>query len=84
LKFAHALAKLLAGMGASSDHQPRSAQMHDYDYWDECADALELSIQGNRLIVREIVDAIGSVWHRLLGCLADSVAGVFRGHLPPV
>lgn len=55
--------------------------MHDYDYWDECADALELSIQGNRLIVREIVDAIGSAWHRLLRWVAGSVP---RGHLPPV
>jgi hypothetical protein len=35
----------------------RVPSMHDRDFWTNCADAMEMSIEGDRLIAREIADA---------------------------
>lgn len=32
--------------------------MHDPDFWTNCAGAMELSIEGERLIARDITDAL--------------------------
>jgi hypothetical protein len=63
----------------------RNANMHESDFWTNCAEAMELSIEGNRLIAREIADLLRGLWQRSL----RSFDGVIRGlgqhrHLPPI
>jgi hypothetical protein len=36
--------------------------MRERSYWDECADAMELTIEGNRLIVGEIAACVRDEW----------------------
>jgi hypothetical protein len=38
--------------------------MHEPDFWAGYADSLELSIEGNRLIAREIADLMRDIWNR--------------------
>jgi len=57
--------------------------MHEPDFWTNCADAMELSIEGNRLIAREIGGLARDLWHRLGQALAAVVHPGHR-HLPPV
>jgi hypothetical protein len=59
--------------------------MHEPDFWTQCADSMEMSIEGNRLIVREIADLVRDFWTRT----ARSFDGLLRGsgghrHLPPL
>jgi hypothetical protein len=39
--------------------------MHEPDFWTNCAEAVELSIEGNRLIARELSEALRHVWQRV-------------------
>lgn len=39
--------------------------MYEYGFWDECAKAQELAIEGHRLIAREIADGVRSLWRRM-------------------
>jgi hypothetical protein len=59
----------------------RNMSMHEPDFWTNCAEAMEMSIEGDRLIVREIADAL----HGLLRRAVRSVEGLLHGprHLPP-
>jgi hypothetical protein len=59
--------------------------MHEPDFWTQCADSMEMSIEGNRLIAREIADLVRDFWTRM----ARSFDGLLRGsgshrHLPPL
>ncbi len=59
--------------------------MHEPDFWTNCAEAMEMSIEGNRLIAQELADLAGNLWHRMI----RSLDGLLRGHgqhrhLPPV
>jgi len=38
--------------------------MHEPDFWTSSADAMEQSIEGNRLIARELADLVRALWHR--------------------
>ena len=61
----------------------RKPDMHEPDFWTNCADAMELGIEGERLIVREVGDLVRDLWHRLTHALATltQAGGV---HRPPV
>ena len=51
--------------------------MHESDYWTDWAKAMELSLQGNRMIAREIGALAGRLWRRVSGVVGG-------GHPPPV
>ncbi|WP_428536148.1 hypothetical protein [Rhodopila sp.] len=53
--------------------------MHESDYWVDWAKAMELSVQGNRMIAREIGELAGRLWRRL----GYRVTGVVGGSHPP-
>jgi hypothetical protein len=59
--------------------------MHESDFWTNFADSMEMSIEGNRLIARELADAGRELWHRVLQLLQASPHGRRQHrHLPPV
>ena len=45
--------------------------MHERSYWDDCADAMELTIEGNRLIVGEIAGCVRDEWNAAMRWVAD-------------
>ena len=59
--------------------------MRDRSFWDDCADAMELTIEGNRLIVSEIADCLRDEWGAAMRWLAEAARGLRQPrHLPPV
>ncbi len=59
--------------------------MRERSYWDDCAEAMELTIEGNRLIVGEIAECIREQWHAAMHRVAEIVHRVPNArHLPPV
>ena len=52
--------------------------MYEPDFWTATAEAMELSIEGNRMIAREIADLIRNVWHRSFRSLDRVIRGL--GH----
>jgi hypothetical protein len=70
---------------ASVSTDERNADMRESDFWNNYAEAMELSVEGNRLIAREIAGLFRGLWQRAARAL-DGVAhgaGQHR-HLPPV
>ena len=57
--------------------------MQEPDFWATSAEAMELTIEGNRLIAREIADLAGTLWHRLGSALTAMMTSNHR-HLPPI
>jgi hypothetical protein len=57
--------------------------MYESDLWTQSAEAMELSIEGNRLIARELAELAHDLWHRIGRSLAGLVTAEHR-HLPPV
>ena len=63
----------------------RDAQMHEPDFWTGCAEAMEMSIEDNRLIVQEIAEAAGNLWKRVKHACEGLFHGAGQhGHLPPI
>jgi hypothetical protein len=59
--------------------------MHQPDFWTSYADAMEMSIEGNRLIAREIADFVRGFWQRTIRSLDGAIHGLGQHrHLPPV
>ena len=59
--------------------------MHEPDFWTHHAEAMEMSIEGNRLIAREIAEFFHSVWQRSVRSLDAMIRGLGQHrHLPPV
>ena len=59
--------------------------MHDHSFWDDCAEAMELTIEGNRLIVTEIADCLREQWHAAKNWVSETLHSVGQArHLPPV
>ena len=59
--------------------------MNEPDFWTSYANAMELSIEGNRLIAREIADLTRNLWHRMVHSLDTVLQGLGQhGHFPPV
>jgi hypothetical protein len=59
--------------------------MNEGNFWSDYAEAMELSVEGNRLIAQEIVELGRNVWHAAV----RSFDGVLRNlgqhqHLPPI
>ena len=57
--------------------------MHRSDFWTDWANAMELSVQGNRVIAREIGELAGRLWRRL-GRGASGVVDGAHPTPPPV
>ena len=57
--------------------------MQEPDFWATSAEAMELTIAGNRLIAREIAGLVGTIWHRLGSALTAMLTSEHR-HLPPI
>jgi hypothetical protein len=59
--------------------------MYQPDFWTRQAEAMEMSIEGNRLIAREIANLVRGVWQKFVGGLDALLASLGQhGHLPPV
>ncbi|MEA2739089.1 MAG: hypothetical protein QOH05_2396 [Acetobacteraceae bacterium] len=59
--------------------------MQEPDFWSNYAEAMELSIEGNRLIAREIADLLRGAWNRTMRSLDGAIRGLGQHrHLPPV
>jgi hypothetical protein len=61
----------------------RNATMHEPDFCTQSAEAMELTIEGNRLIAQEIAALVRDLWHRVGRALAAQLSAQHR-HLPPV
>ncbi len=57
--------------------------MQEPEFWAASAEAMELTIEGNRLIAREIADLVATLWHRLRSALTAMMTSEHR-HLPPI
>jgi hypothetical protein len=63
----------------------RTANMYEPDFWARSAEAMELSIEGNRLIAHEIAGLVRRLWQRAMHGLDRMLASWGQhGHLPPV
>jgi hypothetical protein len=57
--------------------------MHEPDVWTQSAEAMELTIEGNRLIAREIAQLARNLWHRMGRTIFATLSAEHR-HLPPI
>ncbi len=57
--------------------------MQRADFWTESADAMELTVEGERLITQAIVQMARDLWDRLRRALA-AMLSVENRHLPPI
>ena len=59
--------------------------MRERSYWDDCADALELTIEGNRPIVGEIAACVRDEWRATVRWIAGHLRRTPGArHSPPV
>jgi hypothetical protein len=56
--------------------------MQPDDFLTGCAKTMELSIQGQQLLMRELFGAIRCRWRRLWRCVADANPALPRMHPP--
>lgn len=57
--------------------------MHKADFWIQSAEAMELTVEGNRLITQAITQMARDFRHRLGRALA-AMLSVENRHLPPI
>jgi hypothetical protein len=73
------------GWSVLSDFDRKERKMYKSDFWTNYADAMELSIQGNQLIAREIAELARRLWHRAVRSFDGLIhSGGQHRHLPPV
>lgn len=59
--------------------------MNESNFWADYAEAMELSIEGNRLIAREIAELARAVWHAAVRSFDGMLHNLGQHrHLPPV
>lgn len=58
----------------------QTVTVNGHEFWEDCAVAQRLAIEGNRLIAQEIAKGIRGLWPRVVRLLD---AGQ-RWHLPPI
>jgi hypothetical protein len=59
--------------------------MHEPDFWTNSAEAMELTIEGNRLLAREVADLLHDLWRRRVRWSDGSLRGHWAHRdLPPV
>ncbi len=47
--------------------------MHESDFWTKTAEAMELSIEGERLIAREVADLVSGWWRQGIHALGKFI-----------
>ncbi|HEX3575882.1 MAG TPA: hypothetical protein VHU42_14870 [Rhodopila sp.] len=57
--------------------------MNETNFWTQSAEAMELTIEGNRLIAREVADLARNLWNRMGRGLVAMLSAEHR-HLPPI
>jgi hypothetical protein len=57
--------------------------MQEPDFWTASAETMALTIEGNRLIAREMADMLRRLWRRVGLALAVMMHSEHR-HLPPI
>jgi hypothetical protein len=57
--------------------------MQEPSFWTQSADAMEMTIEGNRLIAEEIAGGLRGFWHRFGHAMVAMLSAEHR-HLPPV
>jgi hypothetical protein len=57
--------------------------MHGPDFWTQSAEAMEITIEGNRLIAQEVAALARDLWQRMSRGLAGYLSAEHR-HLPPI
>jgi hypothetical protein len=70
-------------MEASFPLHLKDAAMHNPDLWTESADAMELIVEGERLITRAMVQKARDLRYRFGRALAAMLSAENR-HLPPI
>ncbi len=59
--------------------------MHEPNFWTASAEAMEMSIEGKRLIAAKIADLLRNAWRRCVIAAGNVMDGLGKhGHLPPV
>ena len=59
--------------------------MKDPDFWSSYGEAMEMSVEGNRLIAQEVAALFRGLWRRTVHALDAAIHGVGQHrHLPPV
>lgn len=59
--------------------------MNEPNFWTSYGEAMEQSVEGNRLIAQEIAVLVRGLWRRTLRALDAAISSVGQqGHLPPV
>jgi hypothetical protein len=61
----------------------RNVAMNETNFWTQSAEAMELTIEGNRLIAREVADLARNLWNRMGRGLVAMLSAEHR-HLPPI
>ena len=57
--------------------------MHEPDFWTQSAEAMEMTIEGNRLIAQEVAALARDLWQRAGQALTRYFSAEHR-HLPPI
>jgi hypothetical protein len=57
--------------------------MYEPDFWTQSAEAMELTIEGNRLIAQEIAQLVRDLWYRTGRSIAAMLSAEHR-QLPPI
>lgn len=57
--------------------------MHEPDFWTQSAEAMELTIEGNRLIAQEIAQLARDLRHRIGRAIVGMLSAEHR-QLPPI
>jgi hypothetical protein len=59
--------------------------MMNQGYWEDCAEAMELTVEGNRLIALELAGYGRSAGHAVMRWLEQALKGYVATHrLPPI
>jgi hypothetical protein len=58
--------------------------MFEQNYWADCAEAMELAVEGNRLIMQDLAAGSRRLWQRFTEWLDRGRHSPHRPHLPPV
>jgi hypothetical protein len=64
-------------------NRERNTAVNEPNFWTQSAEAMELTIEGNRLIAREIADLARDLWNRIARGLVAMLSAEHR-HLPPI
>lgn len=59
--------------------------MHEPDFWTDSAEAMELTIEGNRLIAKEVGELLAHLWNRVSRAFTEVMHGLGQHQqLPPM